>query len=64
VGIEASPHHFRHALARRMLGNGASMSDIQAVLGHQSIAITWKIYAPYDTRHRREAYRRFAGAVE
>jgi integrase len=47
-----------------MLVNGASMADIQAVLGHQSIAITSKIYAPYDVRHRREAYRRFAGAVE
>jgi integrase len=47
-----------------MLVNGASMADIQAVLGHQSIAITSKIYAPHDVRHRREAYRRFAGAVE
>ena len=64
VGVEASPHHLRHALACRMLNNGARMCDIQAVLGHQSIAVTSKIYARYDVRSLREAYNRSAGAVE
>ena len=64
LGIEARPHDFRHALACRMLNNGARMSDIQAVLGHQSIAVTSEIYARYDVRSLREAYDRFVGAVE
>jgi integrase/recombinase XerC len=64
LGIKARPHDFRHALARRMLANGAGMGDIQGVLGHQSIAVTSKIYARHDTRQLREAYDRFAGTTD
>jgi integrase/recombinase XerD len=50
LGIQATPHGFRHALACRMLNNGAQMSHVEAVLGHQSLATTSRIYARYDVK--------------
>jgi integrase len=57
-------YDFRHALACRMLNNGAQMSHAQAVLGHQSLATTSRIYAKYDVRNLRAAYDQYSGTPE
>jgi integrase/recombinase XerD len=61
LGIAATPHHFRHAFACRLLNNGARMSEVSALLGHSSLAVTSKIYAKHDTRHLREVFDRHGG---
>lgn len=43
-----NPHGFRHATARRLLRNGASIEDIAAILGHSSTGVTKEFYARWD----------------
>ncbi len=43
-----NPHAFRHATARRLLTNGASMEDIAAILGHSDTKVTKEFYATWD----------------
>lgn len=45
-------HTFRHALARRMLDADADLSEIQRVLGHQSIRTTGVYLTPGDDQMR------------
>lgn len=47
VGIQATPHHFRHLKASTLLNRGASLSEVQDVLGHASPLTTKQIYAHY-----------------
>lgn len=48
VGIDTvGPHRLRHALARRLLSEGASLSDISQVLRHRDLATT-ALYAKVD----------------
>jgi site-specific recombinase XerD len=58
LGIPATPHAFRHARACQLLNAGASMAEVSAILGHDSLATTSKIYAKYDVRHLREVFDR------
>jgi site-specific recombinase XerD len=37
---DVSPHMLRHSLARRMLKNGAQLSEVQRVLGHSPLSTT------------------------
>jgi site-specific recombinase XerD len=37
---DVSPHKLRHSLARRMLKNGAQLSEVQRVLGHSRLSTT------------------------
>jgi integrase len=38
------------------------MSQVSAILGHESVAITSKIYAKYDVRNLRAAFDQYSGA--
>ncbi len=64
VGIDASPHDFRHEKATVLLNNGASLSEVQDILGHASPETTKKIYAHYETARLRDAFDRFSASPE
>jgi site-specific recombinase XerD len=60
IGIDASPHDFRHDKASLLLNRGAKLSEVQDILGHASPETTKKIYAHYETAHLREAFDRYS----
>ena len=62
IGVNASPHDFRHDKASVMLNQGAKLSEVQDILGHASPETTKKIYAHYETAHLREAFDRYLHA--
>lgn len=64
VGIDASPHDFRHEKATVLLNNGASLSEVQDLLGHASPETTKKIYAHYETARLRDAFHRYSASPE
>jgi site-specific recombinase XerD len=64
VGVPATTHHFRHSKASVLLNRGASLSEVQDILGHASPDTTKRIYAHYQTRHLREAFDRYSASAE
>ena len=43
--LHLNPHKYRHTLATNMLNKGADPSQIQQILGHQSVDTTLSVYA-------------------
>jgi site-specific recombinase XerD len=64
VGVPASTHHFRHAKASVLLNRGASLSEVQDILGHASPDTTKRIYAHYKVEHLRDVFDRFSASAE
>jgi site-specific recombinase XerD len=63
VGVPASTHHFRHAKASVLLNRGASLSEVQDILGHASPDTTKRIYAHYKVQHLRDAFDRYSASA-
>jgi site-specific recombinase XerD len=64
VGVPATTHHFRHSKASVLLNRGASLSEVQDILGHASPETTKRIYAHYETQHLRDAFDRYSASAE
>jgi site-specific recombinase XerD len=55
-----NPHAFRHALAKRMLTNGANLAAVSKVLGHADIRVTHEHYGQYEDAEAQRAHSQFA----
>ena len=64
VGVQATTHHFRHSKASVLLNRGASLSEVQDILGHASPETTKRIYAHYEQQHLRDAFDRYSASAD
>lgn len=53
------PHVMRHTLAQNMLDNGASLEEVQHILGHSNIGTT-QIYTNISEERKHQSHKRFA----
>ena len=58
IDKQVSPHTFRHSFATHLLEGGASIRQVQEMLGHENI-VTTEIYTHLNNDHLRETVERY-----
>jgi len=58
ISKKVTPHVMRHMFATDLLGNGADLRSVQAILGHANIGTT-QIYTHVTDKHLREIHKKF-----
>ena len=58
ISKKVTPHVMRHMFATDLLGNGADIRSVQAILGHANIGTT-QIYTHVTDKHLRDIHRKF-----
>lgn len=55
-----NPHAFRHAFARTLLKNGASLDTVSKLMGHSSVMVTSRFYARWAPSELAELHDRYS----
>jgi len=58
ISKRVTPHTMRHLFATDLLGNGADIRSVQALLGHSSI-VTTQIYTHVTDKHLHDIHKKF-----
>lgn len=63
-GERCNPHSFRHAFARDSLQNGAELSQVSAMMGHTTTAVTTTYYARWSPSELKKSHDKFSPVLD